>query len=396
MTSRAGLREPGSASGRFWALGVLGLSMVFASLGCEVGSPVVYQTIREVPPGDPFCDKRRCSTVPLEPLILPAFIGFQQVCPPEGCPIEDLPEGLGPGSELRGHVRLRADTPSERKLSGVRASQLVLELSGPVSLTFEHSELIDVVVIFAPSAPPVPEPAVPTSQALPELRLESSVVVNLSTQREGDAYSPGRVSAQRSTLSALDVSVMALTLHSSPLVDSRIAAEELSIADAQLTQVELSAAHGVLVGVDGTHVQTARCGELALLRVGIAGERSGIGPCELPLRLHRGSVVNARLDGDLHSEDASFVSVQFGTRAPTRFDGWAGDIQTSRFCPQTELLRLHESMAVTCSSCELPERFDACAFDGQPTLSSNSCELLRNEEQLLASCTMPWPEVEFP
>jgi hypothetical protein len=99
------------------------------------------------------------------------------------------------------------------------------------------------------------------------------------------------------------------------------------------------------------------------------------------------------VDGKIHAENSTFRSVLFARHAPTSLDMWNVDIELSVVCDQRMDMRLDETSAIGCTSCDSAETATACTLDRTPELIVNECKSFRGK---LSPCEPPLPARRAP
>jgi hypothetical protein len=349
---------------------------------CRLG----YQVVDEVSSGGVAlgCEPKDCSFVKTPWFELPVFADAS-VCVPDSCPSLPLESLTSPTEIEASRVVFATEVPVEITLSAVSLKNVLLDLSGPVTLRLiGGSSLQDVFATLSGSTADL--------QSAPRVYIEEGELRRVTIQGLANGAPAGSVELVRDFAQSISFSVETISVQSCELARVRLSSGELMVIDTELSVAELSLDHGFMASVGASDLRTTHCGDLTTAQVSVSGDASEIGPCDF-LRFQASSIKNGLLDGVVHAESSSIEDTLIGMRVPTNLDAWSGRVDRARFCQHAGALRFDRIVNVICSSCQQAEALSLCSMNGAPQRFDNSCALLEAEPP---ECVQPWPESVYP
>src|SRR5690606_5069078 len=116
--------------------------------------------------------------------------------------------------------------------------------------------------------------------SMPNLYVGYAELSRVSIRPVEEADASGSAQIEFSTCEQCEVSIDTLRVAESSVRNSRLSAGRLDVVGGALDTVELSFDYGLLAGLVGSDIRTARCKTLSLVGSTIAGRASQIGPCD--------------------------------------------------------------------------------------------------------------------
>lgn len=338
----------------------------------------------------PPCESTRHARVPAE-------LDCADVTSRDAPPQEAAHEQLARAQWHASNLRIESEVPRTIAIDELTASEVWIELRGPVTLRIGRQG--GALFTFGSGPPTAGEEAisdlrvtgVATAAGAPQLHFEG---VRARGVRIGDDARPfpGRVSARSSELLAVQLLAHDVALESSRLDTGLLRAGTLSGADAVLTDLGIELGHALLANSDLRSSQLTRCGDVSLVLVSVTD--SQLSACDAPLRMIDSRMSRTWLDGAVEGDDATFESTLFGTREPTDLVLWSGRLKNAGLCAGVQSLVLAELTGIECSMCErdtfVPDA--VCTLPKSDIfLKNNLCPGLSSQDEL-AACSLPYPD----
>jgi hypothetical protein len=225
-------------------------------------------------------------------------------------------------------------------------------------------------------------------KAAPSLRFEQVEARGLTI----DGAAATRVSARASVFGSLRLNASVVSLESTALESSELAAGDLTLTDVRASSATIEADSGTLSATKLIESALRFCRDTTIVKSDLMHTK--LTTCDQRrIRIYDTQVTETQLDGYLELDASSLTGVRFGASQSTDLVGFVTYIDASAMCDQTRRVALDPGSTIRCSGCpdvSTDAPLLCSTAEAPPRLEVNKCTMFM-KEPLPPLCEDPRP-----